>query len=222
MLNADPTSYYRLNDAASATAAANQIPVDDLTTMDPPATEIDTTRGRGRAGLRRDRDRPSTAPVRWIPLDGAWCSNPAQQSSCLSIADTGRVLPSGTATQSMAVSVWFKTTAASGDLLGRDRHPAEGLLVWRASTQIEVPLLWIGSNGHLDGLKTTASAPNSFPPALSFGQTFVSPAAVNNGAWHQAVLIPGQALYLDGQLVASGTTSRHAADRRRTRCSARA
>ncbi len=34
-----------------------------------------------------------------------------------------------------------------------------------------------------------------------------SPAAVNDGAWHQAVLVPGQALYLDGGEVASGTSS---------------
>jgi hypothetical protein len=45
VLNADPTSYYRLNDAAGATVAANQVPVDDLTTVDPPATEFGTTRG---------------------------------------------------------------------------------------------------------------------------------------------------------------------------------
>ena len=34
-----------------------------------------------------------------------------------------------------------------------------------------------------------------------------SPAAVNNGAWHQAVLVPGQALYLDGARVATGSSS---------------
>jgi len=32
-----------------------------------------------------------------------------------------------------------------------------------------------------------------------------TPSAVNNGAWHQAVLIPGQALYLDGAKVATAT-----------------
>jgi hypothetical protein len=106
----------------------------------------------------------------------------------------------------MAVSIWFKTSTAAGILLSADdilpKDCSSGCF-----TGIEVPLLWIGSDGHLDGLKTTATAPNSFPPALSFGQTFASPAAVNNGAWHQAVLIPGQAMYLDGQLVGSGTTS---------------
>ena len=37
VLNANPTAYYRLDDPASATTAANQIPVNDLTTLDPPA-----------------------------------------------------------------------------------------------------------------------------------------------------------------------------------------
>ncbi len=45
VLNADPTSYFRLDDPAGATAAANQVPVDDLTTMNPPATEMSTTLG---------------------------------------------------------------------------------------------------------------------------------------------------------------------------------
>ena len=53
------------------------------------------------------------------------------------------------------------------------------------------PLLWIGSNGHLQGYGGTT--------AMS------SPTAVNNGAWHQAVVIPGQALYLDGTKVATST-----------------
>ena len=45
VLNADPTSYYRLDDPAGTTVAANQIPVDDQTTVDPPAAEFDTTPG---------------------------------------------------------------------------------------------------------------------------------------------------------------------------------
>jgi len=48
-------------------------------------------------------------------------------------------------------------------------------------------------NGHLQGYG------GSYPAAMS------SPAAVNDGAWHQAVLIPGQALYLDGVKVATAT-----------------
>ena len=53
----------------------------------------------------------------WIPLDGAWCTTPGQASSCKSIPDTGRVLVAGTA-ESLAVSLWFKTSTASGVLLG--------------------------------------------------------------------------------------------------------
>src|SRR5439155_1046552 len=118
----------------------------------------------------------------------------------------GRLLPTASTTQSMPVSVWFKTSTAAGILLGvTDILPTDCASGCFSETQ--VPVLWIGSDGHLNGLKTTATAPNSFPPALSFGQAFTSAAAVNNGAWHQAVLVPGQAMYLDGQLVGSGTTS---------------
>ena len=67
-------------------------------------------------------------------------------------------------------------------------------------------MLWIGSDGHLDGLKTTGT-PRTASRPLSARPDLRSPAAVNNGAWHQAVLIPGQALYLDGPSVASGTAS---------------
>jgi len=204
VMNADPTSYYRLDDAAGATVAANQVPVDDLTTVDPPATEFGTTRGvAGPVPGVTATSFNGTSSL--IPLDGAWCANPAQLSSCLSIADTGRVLPSGTATQSMAVSIWFKTSTASGILLGvSSLLPSDCASGCYGSE--EVPVLWIGSDGHLDGLKTTTLAQYSFPPIDTYGQAFVSPAAVNDGAWHQAVLIPGQAMYLDGQLVGTGST----------------
>ncbi len=45
VMNANPASYYRLDDPASATVAADQIPVNDLTTLDPPASEFGTTPG---------------------------------------------------------------------------------------------------------------------------------------------------------------------------------
>ncbi len=65
-----------------------------------------------------------------------------------------------------------------------------------------MPLLWIGSNGHLNGLLSIGDGINQYAASA-----LTSPAAVNNGAWHQAVLIPGQALYVDGALVASGHTT---------------
>ena len=63
------------------------------------------------------------------------------------------------------------------------------------------PLLWIASNGHLKGYGGSAT-------------TISSPSAVNNGAWHQAVLIPGQALYLDGVKVATATAGFSPAEHR--------
>ena len=52
-----------------------------------------------------------------IPLDGAWCANPAQASS---LPQHRRHRPGAAerhCEQSMAVSVWFKTTAATGQIL---------------------------------------------------------------------------------------------------------
>jgi RHS repeat-associated protein len=187
VLNADPASYYRLDDPAGATAAANQIPADDQTTVDPPADEFGTTPGVAGpvAGVTATGFNGTGS---FIPLDGAWCTTPGQASSCKSIPDTGRVLTGGSA-DSLAVSLWFKTTAASGVLLGLTGSlPSScGSLCTGTAT----PLLWIGSNGDLQG--------------YAGSKAMSSPAPVDNGAWHQAVLIPGQALYLDGTEVATAT-----------------
>ena len=121
--NADPTSYYRLNDPAAATAAANQLPVDDLTTVDPPATEMNTTPGVAGPvpGVTATSFNGTSS---WIPLDGTWCPTPGQASSCFPMTDAGRVV----STASMAVSIWFKTTSASGILLGAGSDvPAGGV-----------------------------------------------------------------------------------------------
>ena len=196
--NADPTSYFRLNDAAGATTAANQIPVDDLTTMDPPATEMNTTAGVPGpiSGVTATSFNGTSS---WIPLDGEWCTSNLA-SSCTAIDDTGRLV----ANTNMAFSVWFKTTSTSGVLLGAGDDVPAGSCTGDIECD-HIPLLWIGTNGHLEGAKaitfsSTAGGSNT-TAAMS------STTAVNNGAWHQAVLIPGQALYLDGVKVASGTTA---------------
>jgi RHS repeat-associated protein len=200
--NADPTSYYRLNDPASATAAANQVPVDDLTTMDPPATEMNTTPGVPGpvSGVTATSFNGTSS---WIPLDGTWCTSNLA-SSCIELdSDTGRVVTSS----SEAFSVWFKTTSASGILLGAGSGEPTLNCVGDIECN-EVPLLWIGTNGHLEGLRTVISQTGtSTTPDIYASAALSSAAAVNNGAWHQAVLIPGQALYLDGTKVASGTTA---------------
>ena len=204
VMNADPTSYYRLNDAASATVAANQVPVDDMTTVDPPAAEFSTTRGVAGpvAGVTATGFNGTSS---FIPLDGAWCTTPGQVSSCSQIADTGRVLNTATAAGSLAVSIWFKTSAASGALLGLTSALPPQNCGTGCAVSVQVPLLWIGSSGQLQGLKTIGT--DSQSGTIYAATAMSSPAAVNNGAWHQAVLVPGQALYLDGARVATGSSS---------------
>jgi RHS repeat-associated protein len=186
VLNSDPTSYYRLDDPSGATAAANEVPVDDLTTMNPPATEMNTTPGVAGPipGVTATSFNGTSS---FIPLDGAWCTTAGQPSSCISVGGSDRIVTS--ASTSIGLSVWFKTSAANGILIGL-ASIIPGDCTTLCSDSIATPLLWIGSNGHLDGYGSLTSS-----------------AAVDNGAWHQAVLIPGQALYLDGQKVATGTTS---------------
>jgi RHS repeat-associated protein len=193
VLNANPTSYYRLDDPAGATSAANQIPVNDLSTVNPPATEMNTTPG-------------ATGPVpgvtatsfngksSWIPLDGAWCTTPGSVSSCsTSVGDTGRVL--GSTATSEAISVWFKTSTAGGVLLSADPVLPGSQCVF-VCTLAPDPMLYIGSNGDLESQGCELDACIT---VLS------STTAVDNGSWHQAVLIPGQALYLDGKEVATSS-----------------
>ncbi|HXS63847.1 MAG TPA: DUF6531 domain-containing protein [Streptosporangiaceae bacterium] len=201
--NANPTSYFRLNDAAGATAATNQVPVDDLTTMDPPATEMNTTPGVPGpiSGVTATSFNGTSS---WIPLDGTWCTSNLA-SSCIELdGDTGRAV---TTSASEAYSVWFKTSSASGILLAAGSGEPTLNCVGDIECN-EVPLLWIGTNGHLEGLKTvTSQTGTSTAPDIYASAALSSTTAVNNGAWHQAVLIPGQALYLDGTKVATGTTA---------------
>ncbi len=207
VLNADPTSYYRLNDPTGTTAAANEIPVNDLTTMNPPATEMNTTLGVAGpvAGVTATSFNGTSS---WIPLDGTWCPTPGQESSCTSSTDSGRVLPTGTATQTLAVSLWFKTTASSGVLLGDSSVlPGQSACPFLCVGAVAVPLLWIGSSGALNGLGNVGTSGQACCTNDFVSSTLTSPAAVNNGAWHQAVLIPGRALYLDGALVATASNT---------------
>ncbi len=204
VLNANPTSYYRLDDASGATAAYNQVPVDDLTTFNPPATEMNTTPGVAGPvpGVTATGFNGKNS---WIPLDGTWCTTPGQLSSCVYTGGSGRVL--GSAAQDMAVSIWFKTSTASGALLAVSSNAPGGGLCTYCTTVDALPLLWIGSDGHLDGLETIGENDNSQPPYTYPSEALTSPAPVDDGAWHQAVLVPGQALYLDGKEVATGSGS---------------
>jgi RHS repeat-associated protein len=206
VLNSDPTSYYRLDEPAGATAAVNQIPADDLTTLDPPATEMNTTPGVAGPvpGVTATGFNGSSS---WIPLDGTWCTTPGQESSCAQTGGTGRVLNIGAG--SLAVSIWFKTSTASGTLLGDSNYLPSGSSCNSCTTIDTLPLLWIGSDGRLNGMGSIVNSGYTLglQPYNYTATALTSPAAVDNGAWHQAVLIPGQALFLDGKEVATGSAS---------------
>jgi RHS repeat-associated protein len=184
VLNANPSSYFRLDDPATATAAANEVPVNDLTTVNPPATEMNTIPGVAGpvAGVTATSFNGSSS---FIPMDGTWCTTQAQTSSCIPATGSNRIVTSSTT--SLAFSVWFKTSAASGVLLGLTTSLPGGCITGCAANGAN-PVMWITSTGHLGG---------------AGGLT--SPAVVDDGKWHQAVLIPGQALYIDGTKVVTGT-----------------
>jgi RHS repeat-associated protein len=213
VMNADPTSYYRLDDPSGTTAAANQVPVNDLTAVNPPATEMNTTPGAAGPipGAAATGFNGSSS---WIPLDGVWCTTPGTQSSCSTgVGATGRVLG---ATATEALSIWFKTSTAGGTLLSADdglpgtrtQVCAPTVLGENCTSNGSSPLLYITSSGDLASNDCTAGYQVTGPGLqLVCAPALASTAAVDNGAWHQAVLIPGVALYLDGQLVASASKS---------------
>ena len=184
VLNASPTAYYRLDDAAGTTAAANEVPVNDLTTVNPPATEMNTTLGASGpvAGVSATSFNGTSS---YIPMDGMWCTA-AQTSSCISATGSNRIVTPSTT--SLGFSVWFKTSTASGVLLGLT-PVLPGNCTACSATNV-TPVMWITSTGHLEGAGSLTST-----------------AAVDDGKWHQAVLIPGQALYVDGVKDASGSTA---------------
>jgi RHS repeat-associated protein len=213
VMNTNPGAYYRLNDAPGAVAAANVEPVNELTTLDPPATEMHTTSGATGpiSGVTATGFNGSSS---WVPLDGTWCSTPGDESSCTWVPATGRVLTGNgltsgdTKLNTLAVSLWFKTTSTRGVLAGISGTVAGGpqCLQVNSSNQCikepdAVPLLWVDANGHLAGLNgiSTTSVNTSATSAMT------SAATVNNGSWHQAVVIPGRALYLDGTQIATGS-----------------
>jgi RHS repeat-associated protein len=192
VLNANPTSYLRLDDPTNATVAVNQVPVNDLTAMDPPAAEFGTTPGVPGpvSGVTATGFNGTSS---FIPLDGAWCSTPGQVSSCVQSGDSGRVL--GGAAGSLAVSVWFKTSTPGRVLLSMASTLPGATTA--AGGYGSATVLSIAGNGDLQGYGSC-----TFISSCTY---MSSPAPVDDGNWHQAVLIPGQALYLDGGKVASFT-----------------
>jgi hypothetical protein len=99
------------------------------------------------------------------------------------------VLPSN---NNFVLSAWFKTTS-NGTIFG-EQNSAIG-----STPTSWDPALYVQTNGRLHGGIYTGTVPN-----------LQSSGAVNNGAWHQAVLVVNgtggsQTLYLDGALVGSAT-----------------
>jgi RHS repeat-associated protein len=186
VLNADPTAYYRLDDPSGTAAAVNEVPVDDLTTVNPPATEMNTTLGATGPGTGATAT-GFNGSSSWIPVDDIWCTTASQDSSCSSATGSNRVVTSSTT--SLGFSLWFKTTTASGVLLG-ETQTLPGTCSTGCSDTGATPILWLTSSGDLDGAGGLAST-----------------TAVDDGKWHQAVLIPGHSLYIDGVKVASATGS---------------
>ena len=183
--NANPTAYYRLDDPAGTTAAVNEVPVNDLTTVNPPAAEINTTPGVAGPGDNATAT-GFNGTSSYIPMDGAWCTA-ASTSSCIPVTGSNRIVTPSTT--SLGFGVWFKTSTPSGVLLGLT-GTLPGSCVTACSATNAMPVLWITSTGQLEG-----------------AGSLTSPAKVDDGQWHQAVLIPGQALYVDGVKVASGSTA---------------
>jgi RHS repeat-associated protein len=186
VLNANPTAYYRLDDASGTTAAANEIPVDDLSTVNPPATEMNTTLGAAGPGDNATAT-GFNGTDSWIPMDGMWCTTASEDSSCGAAAGSDRIVAASTT--SLGFSVWFKTSTASGVLLG-ETETLPGTCSTDCSDTDATPILWITSAGKLEG-----------------AGGLISTAVVDNGDWHQAVLIPGKALYVDGTEVDTASGS---------------
>ena len=65
----------------------------------------------------------------------------------------------------LGISVWFKTTATSGVLLGDSSVlPGTNPCPFLCAAAVAVPLLWIGSNGALNGLGSIGKASQSGNP----------------------------------------------------------
>jgi RHS repeat-associated protein len=218
VLNAGPAAYWRLGDPSGTAAAANLVPVNDLVTLDPPATEMNTSPGAaGPASGSTATGFDGTDS--FVPMDGLWCSSPGKIASCTDFGDNVAGYTSGrgfSATDAdTAIGLWFKTSAAGTVIasqpgaaywqeLGADTGNGAGSPSPSPSTPAgaellggPADLLWVNAAGDLEGYDTCDDITCTW---LS------SAGAVDDGKWHQAVLIPGQALYLDGQRV-TGTTS---------------
>lgn len=125
------------------------------------------------------------------PLPGSGATSASFNGTSSSVS-----LPSNLVYQSTyaTISLWFKTTSTSAGMLFSTGNSAPGTA---NPSGRSMPVLYVGSDGKLYGHFWTT---DQNVPGMS------SPAAVNDGKWHLAVLTAAgdvQYLYLDGQQVGS-------------------
>ncbi len=194
VLNANPTSYYRLDEAAG-TRCRQPGPGQRSDHGGPAGRRVQHHPRRVRAG-------PGVTATgfngtsSWIPLDGAWCTTPGQVSSCIQPAIAAGCWA---AAESLAVSVWFKTSTASGVLLGLTTSLP-------ASTAPSAP----PRRRPCCGSAATATCRVTIGETVCFLLHSVRDVLPGRGQRRSLApggAIPGQALYLDGVEVATGTAS---------------
>lgn len=173
-----PTFYYRLGETSGTAVRNLSGPVGNTTQSLGVINSVDGTAGSG--------------VTRNVAGAIAGDPNPASQFNGTS---NGRIVTSQQvySDDSTSVETWFKTTSASGKLIGfGDSGSVTG-----NSTTYDQSL-------YLTGGKVAWSVYDSAMRTIS------SPVSYNDGNWHQAVGTlgtDGTRLYVDGTLVASGSTT---------------
>ena len=164
VLDAGPSSYWRLNDAAGAATAASEVIENQASDK---GTYTGVTLGSASGPLAGSATKAAT-------FDGSTSSV---------------TLPNASLRNSyLAVGLWFRTTSP-GVLVGYQNTALN------ASPSHASSPLYIGTDGKLRG--------EFYGPAIGFNP-LTSTTAVNDGAWHFAVLSGAgdtQTLYLDNQKV---------------------
>jgi PKD repeat protein len=179
--NDSPTFYYRLGESSGTTVNNLSGPVGNTTQELGTINTVNATAG---AGVSRG----VTGPISGDP----------DTASKFNGNSNGRAVTSQQvySDDSMSVETWFRTTSASGKMIG------------------------FGSNGSVTGNSATydqslylSGGKVSWSVYDSATRTIQSPASYNNGSWHHAVATlggDGMKLYVDGSLVATRASTTYA------------
>ncbi len=175
--NGSPTFYYRLGESSGTTVTNLSGPVGNTTQT---VGVINTVNGTAGSGVTRN-----TAGA--IPGD-------PNTASTFNGTSNGRIVTSQQvySDDTMSIETWFKTTAASGKMVG-----------FGDSGSVT------GNSGAYDQSLYLNGGRVAWSVYDSAQRTIQSPGTYNDGNWHQAVATlnaDGTRLYVDGSLVASGTT----------------